>query len=250
VAVTRSLGPLKTGFVPYQVLSLSAAARNAFAMRTMEAKQMLKSLREALLASKGNGLANAYSRLGWIGFWMQIAIGTIPVVLAIYSFLFDRSAGVGTRGGLALVEYLTVADLLLLVFTTVWFYRYTRLAKTLADPERRPPVFVVLRAAWTGVAASTLGAVISILVMLFEVTQLLFYFLRAPQVGIPTVQTTGGGSASWVSAADMVSLLILILTLFVEVTVLAFSLWLLFRTMIASVEYGNAGSKEEVDLLA
>jgi hypothetical protein len=85
--------------------------------------------------------------------------------------------------------------------------------------------------------------VLSILVMLFEVTQLLFYFLRAPQVGIPTIQTTGSGSASWVSAADIVSLLMLILTLFVEVVVLTFSLWLLFRTMIASVEYPHAGEK-------
>ncbi len=196
------------------------------------------------MSSKGNGLANAFSRLGWIGFWMQIAIGSIPVILAIYSFLFNRSTSAGTRGGLALVEYLTVIDLLLLAFTTIWFYRYTRLAKKLADPEQRPPGSVVLREAWTGVAASALGIVVSVLVMLFEVTQLLFYFLRAPQVGIPTIQTTGSGSASWVSAADILSLLILILTLFVELAVLAFSLWLLFRTMIDSVEHGNAGSKE------
>jgi lysylphosphatidylglycerol synthetase-like protein (DUF2156 family) len=183
--------------------------------------------------------------LGWTGFWAQIAIGSIPLVLAIYSFLFDSGGGAGTRGGLALVEYLTIASLLLMAFTTVWFYRYTRLARQIADPERRPQASVVRRAAWTGVAASTLGVVLSILVMLFEVTQLLFYFLRVPQVGIPTIQTTGSGSASWISAADIVSLLILILTLFVEVAVLTFSLWLLFRTMTASVEYPNAGSEQQ-----
>src|SRR5215813_1463997 len=201
---------------------------------------MFKLLRDAL---RGSSLANAFSGLGWAGFWAQIAIGSIPVVLVIYSLLFDGSAGAGTRGGFALVEYLTIASLLLLAFTTFWFYRYTRLAKEIADPERRPPAFVVRRAAWTGAAASTLGVVFSILVMLFEVTQLLFYFLRVPQVGIPTVQTTGSGSASWLSAADIVSLLILILTLFVEVTVLTFSLWLLFRTMTASMEYHHAGSE-------
>lgn len=207
---------------------------------------MFESLREAVVPSKGYSLANAFSRLGWTGFWTQVAIGSIPVMLATYSFLFARSTGGGTRGGLALIEYLTIADLLLLVFTTVWFYRYTRLAKQIADPEHSPPAFIVRRAAWTGVAASTLGVVFSILVMLFEVTQLLFYFLRAPQVGIPTVQTTGSGSASWVSAADIVSLLILILTLLVEIVVLAFSLWLLFRTMTASVEYPRGGTEEYV----
>jgi hypothetical protein len=205
---------------------------------------MSKLLQEALKPSSGYSLANAFSGLGWSGFWAQIAIGSIPVALAIYSFLFDRSTDVGTRGGLALVEYLTLAGLLLLAFTTFWFYRYTRLAKQIADPETRPPESVARRAAWTGVAASTLGVVLSILVMLFEVTQLLFYFLRAPQVGIPTVQTTGSGSASWVSAADIVSLLMLIMTLLVEVVVLAFSLWLLFRTMTPSVEYPHAGSEE------
>jgi lysylphosphatidylglycerol synthetase-like protein (DUF2156 family) len=206
---------------------------------------MSESLREALKPSSSYSLANAFSRLGWTGFWAQIAIGSIPLVLAIYSFLFDSGGGAGTRGGLALVEYLTIASLLLMAFTTVWFYRYTRLARQIADPERRPQSSVVRRAAWTGVAASTLGVVLSILVMLFEVTQLLFYFLRVPQVGIPTIQTTGSGSASWISAADIVSLLILILTLFVEVAVLTFSLWLLFRTMTASVEYPNAGSEQQ-----
>src|SRR4029453_11193165 len=115
---------------------------------------MFKFLREGL---RGSSLANAFSGLGWTGFWAQIAIGSIPVVLAIYSFLFSGSTGAGTRGGLALVEYLTIAGLLLLAFTTFWFYRYTRLAKQIADPERRPPAFAVRRAAWTGVAASTRG---------------------------------------------------------------------------------------------
>jgi multisubunit Na+/H+ antiporter MnhC subunit len=84
--------------------------------------------------------------------------------------------------------------------------------------------------------ASTLGIVFSMLVMFFEVAQLLIYFLCAPQAGIPVVQTTGG-PASWVSAADILSLMALILTMVVEVTVLAFSLWLLLRTMKASMEY-------------
>src|SRR5215510_11249764 len=127
------------------------------------------SLREAFGPSRDYSLANAFLGLGWTGFWAQIAIGSIPVMLAIYSFLFAGGTGAGTRGGLALVEYLTIASLLLLAFTTFWFYRYTRLAKKISDPERRPPAIVVRRAAWTGVAATTLGVLFSLLVMLFEV---------------------------------------------------------------------------------
>lgn len=48
--------------------------------------------------------------------------------------------------------------------------------------------------------------------------------------GAPVIQTTGGSQASWVSAADMMNLMALVLTTFGEFTVLTFSLWLLFRT--------------------
>jgi hypothetical protein len=203
---------------------------------------MFATFREAVRPSKGASLAESFSRLGWIGFWAQIAIGFVPAILTIYAFAVSRNAGAGTRGGFALVDFLTLVSLLVLAFTTIWFYRYTRLARRIADPQDRPALSVAQRAAWTSVAASTLGIVFSMLVMLFEVAQLLFYFLRAPQVGIPTVQTTGGGAASWLSAADIVSLLVLNLTLFVEFGVLALGLWLLFRAMTASAEYPDAGT--------
>jgi len=201
---------------------------------------MLQKLRQALRPSKSKSLAKAFWRLGWIGFFVQIALGSIPVMLMIYALVFGGSAASATRSGLPLVEYLTIAGILILLFTTLWSYRYTRLANRIADPQRRPPADAVQRVAWTGVAASTVGIVFSMLVMLAEVTHLLFYFLRAPQAGVPVIQTTGG-PASWVSAVDIVSLMALILTLFGEVIVLALSLWLLFRTTMASAEYAHPG---------
>jgi Protein of unknown function (DUF3611) len=141
--------------------------------------------------------------------------------------------------GFPLIEYLTFAGLLVLAFTTVWSYRYTRLAQQLADSARHPSQFVVQRAAWIGVSASALGIVFSMLVMLFEVAQLLIHFLRAPQAGIPVIQTTGGAAASWVSAADMMSLMALIFGMFGEIVVLTFSLWLLFRATLASKDFAD-----------
>jgi hypothetical protein len=96
---------------------------------------------------------------------------------------------------------------------------------------------------WTGVKASTIGIVLSILVMLFEVIQLLIYFLRTPQAGVPVIQTTGG-PASWVSAADMAGLLALLLTMVAEVVILIFSLWLLFRTTLPSLEFPEIDDEE------
>jgi hypothetical protein len=116
--------------------------------------------------------------------------------------------------------------------------------KQIANPARRPSEFEIRRVAWIGVAASAVGILFSMLVILFEVVQLLIYFLRAPQAGVPAVQTTGGGQASWVSAADMMNLLALTLSLFGELTVLVFSIWLLFRCMMASAEFPYAGNEE------
>jgi hypothetical protein len=200
---------------------------------------MLRQLENTLALSSTRSPAKAFWRLGWIGFWTQIGFGSLPIILAVYALFFGRYSGAGTRAGNPLIEYLTFADLLLLAFTTVWSYRYTRLAQQLADPERRPSQLIVQRAAWIGVAAGAVGIVFSMLVMLFEVAQLLIYFLRAPQAGVPVIQTTGAGTASWVSAADMMNLIALILGMFGELTFLILSLWLLFRTTIAFVDTGD-----------
>jgi hypothetical protein len=197
-------------------------------------------MRDAAQSSINGSLSGAFSRLGWIGFWLQLGIGAIPVVLLIYAALFGGSEGVGTRGGFALIEYLTIGSLLVLGFTTIWFYRYTRLARQIAEPDHRPPMDSLRRAAWIGVAASTLGIVFSALVIMFEVVQLLVYFLRAPQAGVPVIQTTSGGAASWVSAGDLLSLLGLIFAMLVEIVVLTLSLWLLFRTTAEAAEIHRA----------
>lgn len=176
------------------------------------------------------GLARSFIRLGRIGFWAQVVLGSIPVVLIAYTFTFSQSSS-GPRAGLAIVEYLTVASLLLLLFTTIWFRRYIGLGRSLADPLDRPPPSIVLSRVWTGLVASSLGVLLSFTVMLIEVAHLLFYFLSAPQGGVPVFQTPGLGQASWVSAVDMLSLMALLLTLAAELVVLIFGLWLLFRTM-------------------
>jgi hypothetical protein len=174
-------------------------------------------------------LAGSFRRLGWIGFWLQLAVGAISVALLIYAFLFG-GGGISTRGRFALIEYLTIGSLLVLAFTTAWFYRYTRLADQITKPDHLLPPPRFQRIAWIGVAASTVGIVFSALVMMFEATQLFFYFLRAPQAGVPVVQTTSGPT-SWVSAGDILSLMGLIITMLVEIVVLSLGLWLLFLTI-------------------
>lgn len=205
---------------------------------------MINNLTENPQPSGLTSLARTFSRLGWIGFWLQIVIGSIPLLLTAYVFIFARlPAAGGPRAGLALVEYLTIASLLILVFTTAWFYRYTRLAKRIADPQSCPPAPAVIRSVRAGLIASSLGILFSMLVMLIETAHLLFYFLTAPQGGVPVIQTTGPGSASWVSAIDMASLMALSLFVFAELIVLIFGLWLLFRTTQAAAEFPQASEE-------
>jgi hypothetical protein len=180
----------------------------------------------AVQGSTANRLADAFLRFGRIGFWLQLVLGSVPVALLLYAVLFG--SGIGTRSRISPLEYLTIGSVLVLWFTTFWFYRYIRIGKQLAGPDHAPSLPAVQRTTWIGVWASTIGITFSILVMLLEVTQLLIYFLRAPQAGVPVVQTTSGGPTSWVSAGDMLSLMGLIATMTAEIVVLAMSLWLLF----------------------
>jgi len=203
---------------------------------------MLKKLMESLQRSGTQNLAKTFSRLGRIGFWVQIVLGSLPLLLMAYAFIFTRSPS-GPRAGLAVVEYLTLASLLILIFTIVWFHRHTRLANRIADPQTCPPASSVIRSVWTGLVASSIGLLFSMMVMVIETGHLLFYFLAAPQGGVPVFQTSDSGPTGWVSAVDMMSLMALSLFVFAELVVLILSLWLLFRTMQVSAEFPQSAAE-------
>ncbi|WP_295456199.1 DUF3611 family protein [uncultured Thiodictyon sp.] len=200
---------------------------------------MLKQIVEGLHGAKIEGLAKTFTRLGRIGFWLQVVLGAIPLAIMFYVFVFSGSIS-GPRSALPSVGLLSLANMLVLLFTIVWFHRYTGLGRRIADAQSRPTESAVLATVWTGLIASSLGILFSMVVMLLEVGQLLFYFLSAPQAGIATIQTTGGASASWVSAVDLVSLLALLQMLAAEVIALVLGLWLMFRTTQAAGEFPKA----------
>jgi hypothetical protein len=192
---------------------------------------MLEELTETLRPSRTETLAKAFSRWGRSGFWALVMMGALPLIIMVYTLIFsDRPAG-STRSGLPLVQFFSTAGLVLLVFLTLWFHRYTRIAVRLQDPAKRPSDASLRKTVWTGVVAASIAILFSMLVLLLEVGTLLFYFLSAPQAGVPTVQTTGAAVATWVSAVDMMNLMSVILTLGGEIFALIFGLLLLFRTI-------------------
>ena len=188
---------------------------------------MLKWLREAITPSKGKSLAGAFIRLGWAGFWLQLVFGSLPTLVLAYYLAFSNREP-ETASGFGVPEYLTIINLLLLIFTTYWSYRYVRIGRRIRSSSQAPSESHLIGAVWTGVVATTAGMFFSMIAILIDAANLLFFFLKAPQAGIPVIQTSGA-APYWVSTVDMISLMVLILFLFAELFVLIFSLWLLFR---------------------
>ena len=128
---------------------------------------MLRKMLEGLRGSKIDALARTFRRLGRTGFWIQAVLGSLQLILIAYVFTFSGSI-FGTRAALPIVGYLTVANLFLLLFTTIWFYRYTGLSRRIADRVSRPSGTSVLGTVWTGLVASSLGTLFSMVVLLLR----------------------------------------------------------------------------------
>lgn len=171
-------------------------------------------------------LARAFARLGWIGFWIQAVLFLLPIAALIYLL----STRVGPDGAsMRFVNYLAFCGVAIMAFTTLWSWRYTRLSRRIADADARPPWASVARTLWIGIGAAFLGLMVSLLLLILEVSGLLFLLLKAPQGGVPVIQTSADDRTSWVSTINIVSLLAELCTLVGEVVILGISLWLLNR---------------------
>jgi hypothetical protein len=188
---------------------------------------MAKDLKLKPKPSNPESLAKHFLRLGWLGFWMQLALLLIPIVLLLYVIFIGSPESV-QRKGIDLSNYLSFGSLVIMLFTTFWFYRYTRLAKKMVQPDTCPSQSSVMRTLWIGLGASSLGIFFSTILMLRAVFRLLFIVLATPQTGVPFA-APGGDPSNILTAFDVISLTSLLLILTAELIVLAFSLWILFR---------------------
>lgn len=173
-------------------------------------------------------IAKKFHRFGWLAVWIQAILGILPLAMLGYVVLGKAT---GSRVALGVMDYLALVGLAILAFTTFWSYRYTRLARRIADPELRPEWTSVAKTLRVGIWASCIGIVVSMMLLIAEVLRLLFLFLKTPQAGVPVIQTQAENRSAWVSAIDVVSLLAEICTLVGELMVVAFTLWLLFAVL-------------------
>jgi hypothetical protein len=171
-------------------------------------------------------IAKSFARLGWTGVFVQGVLMIMPLFMLGYIVIGKAT---GTRDTLDFTDYLAFFGLLILAFTTFWSFYYTRLAKRIREPGRSPTRDSIARVLWVGLWASCLGIRVSLLTLFIEVVRLVILFLKAPQGGVPVIQTQPESRTAWVSAFDAVSLLAQVCTLAGEFLLLGLTLWLLFR---------------------
>ena len=179
-------------------------------------------------------IARDFSRLGWLGVWIQSLLAILPIFVLCY-LLVGKVAGSNSNWGIT--DYLAILGLVILLFTTFWSYRYTRLARQIVDSSAPPSIHSVIRTLWIGLWASSIGIFVSLVLLFVEVIRLLVLFLRTPQAGVPVLQTQAEDRLAWVSAIDAVSLLAELCTLTGELLVLGLTLWLLFRVTTLADEF-------------
>lgn len=172
-------------------------------------------------APGAEALGRRFRNIGRLGFWAQVILAIAPLLIGAGAFFMSDSVNPpGARFNV--LGMLAIASLLVLVFTTFWFRRYMHIADRIGGMSPRS----LRRTVWTGLTASSTGIALSIIVLVFEVTYMLFLFLEAPQGGVPVLQTSVE-AASWVSAIHMLSVLALVLTIAAEIIALVLGLILL-----------------------
>lgn len=172
-------------------------------------------------------LGTTFSRLGWIGFFIQPVLLSVPLLLALY-MLFGFAADSSARRGIDLSDYLSWGSLIVTIFTAIWFFRYPRLGRRIADGDPKLSGAAVLKTVWIGIWAGAIGIVFSMLMLFAESSRILFVMLANPQTGLMVSPNIGVNPNLSLSALDGISLLTLLILLTAELLVLGLSMGLLY----------------------
>jgi hypothetical protein len=173
-------------------------------------------------------IGDQFVSLGRVGFYLQLVLLVVPLLLVVYIFLLRRASPADARA-VSLGNYISFLSTLVMMFTTYWFYRYIRLGERTRDPARTPPRSVAVSTLWVGFWAGWLGIVLSMLLLFAAAWRMMFVLLSNPQSGMILAPTLGTNPTYSISAIDAVTLSSLVVSLGAELLVLGLTLWLLFR---------------------
>ncbi len=175
-------------------------------------------------------IAISFRRLGWIGFWCQVVLGLIPLILMTFQWLFSSKpqlVGAPDSGNI-----LSFVDILTLVFTIYWCFRYTRLANKLEDANQRPAKVRVIREVWIGIIANVGVILLAVLIGMVTVGGLLYVILSLPPGAATILQPTPGGKVinpgPIIVPMDILGLLAVMNVILAGLVGVIVSLWLLY----------------------
>lgn len=183
-------------------------------------------------------LGDTFRLVGWIGFWVQLVLGMLPILIGLW--VVTASSGTTLARSINWAGMLATVSVVILLFTILWSLNYVRIGRRMQASEHGRSQKGLSRAVGFGVAASCVGIAISAIVLLVEATQIVIAFLQAPQGGVPVIQTSAD-NPYWISAVDAISLLGVSIALSAEVIVLVLGLYLLLRIATARAVEAETG---------
>ncbi len=169
-------------------------------------------------------------RLGWIGFWCQLILGSIPVILLTFQWIFSKEQ---TMAGFDITNIFSFIDIVTLLFTIFWCFGYTRLGKKLEKTEKSPKKAKVLRTIWIGITANLGFILLAVLIGIITLGRLLYIILSLPQGATTILQPVPGGTmvnpGLVIVPMDILGLLAIMNVILAGLVGVTISLWLLSR---------------------
>jgi hypothetical protein len=163
--------------------------------------QFLKSESTSLTPQQ---IAYSLRWLGWVGFWLQALLGFIPILVVVANVL--SRPGQQQTGGL----WLAILCLIILLFSTYWCFRYTRLANQLESRDLRPAKSQVIRDLKLGLLANIGTMVLAVLIALSRVGALTFKMLTLPQgatvIAPNQIGTTVAAPGALITPSNMIAI--------------------------------------------
>ncbi|AHB89068.1 membrane protein of unknown function DUF3611 [Thermosynechococcus sp. NK55a] len=129
-------------------------------------------------------LGRELQRFGWIGFWIQVVLGFVSlliIIIVIFSRQFNINRLQNGMNSPTLGLVLAIIGLVFLGVSIYCCYRYPQLGRRLDQPEKRPTKEHVIRSLNIGLWVNIAGMIFTVAAAEWNVGMLLLKVLSIPQ---------------------------------------------------------------------
>jgi hypothetical protein len=118
----------------------------------------------SLVHSTIHGIAKTINLTGWITFWVQLTLVVVSALVLLFT-LTGRKFGTQQNTGIGIGIFWAVCTVAALLFSVYWYFRYTRIAKRLDNPNPalHPSKADTVRIIEVGILVGLLGMLLGLL---------------------------------------------------------------------------------------